>query len=690
MKRVFFSLLILFVGLYSNGQKVHEQVSGKMDLLSPFFCFENDVPVSGVLNRNIPSGSFTVSGGPKKGFSVQFTIDIKKFENKQPVLVIPGILTVHLLMADPEQPYEQNYRAFKMEDGSLPVLEARILLHSQVEKPFRQEMRIGFPIAMLANPMGKHTVVLNFSGPKFTMYVDNEIRDNDFPIGYPKWSGKNEWKINPDYVEQAKIFSPALNTKIDSTRNDTAMPDVLFWTPSGHNSWVGDVATIYFKGRYHVFYLFDRRHHRSKFGVGGHYFEHFSTTDFKTWTEHEAAVPIDEQWETIGTGTPFVYHDRLYLSYGLHTSRIYPDSLTMSPRQIEYNNQNKKTGDFHFDLREAFPSGATYAVSQDNLSKFKKSGVLFHFCENPSVYITSDGKLKMLANFRSKGTWESESLDSGWRCINPEFPLGGDCTFNFRWGGYEYVIGGFVNLWKRPVDSPGKRWEDMVAEGKDFYNGINVPSISRINNGRYLMAGWIPINGWGGTFVAHELIQYPDGHIGTKWMKELIPNPRDTALLSKRIEEEASFKVKDSSFILSFDVYPKKKKSGNIAISFLSSSEDKDEKSCDVQLNLGELTAQYSHATEGFFSAPEKSLRQGGSPQSVRNYAIENLMGVNKPFSLRILVKNNSKLGGSIFDSEIAGQNTMISYSEGLTITNIVFKLKEVDIRNVRLMKIGN
>jgi len=54
------------------------------------------------------------------------------------------------------------------------------------------------------------------------------------------------------------------------------------------------------------------------------------------------------------------------------------------------------------------------------------------------------------------------------------------------------------------------------------------------------------------------------------------------------------------------------------------------------------------------------------------------------------LVKNNSKLGGSILDSEIAGQSTMISYREGLTIANIVFKLKEIDIRNVTLMKIEN
>ena len=59
-----------------------------------------------------------------------------------------------------------------------------------------------------------------------------------------------------------------------------------------------------------MFYLYDRRHHQSKFGCGAHYFEHLSTTDFKTWTEHEAATPLEEQWECIGTGTPFVFDDK--------------------------------------------------------------------------------------------------------------------------------------------------------------------------------------------------------------------------------------------------------------------------------------------------------------------------------------------------------------------------------------------
>jgi hypothetical protein len=111
---------------------------------------------------------------------------------------------------------------------------------------------------------------------------------------------------------------------------------------------------------------------------------------------------------------------------------------------------------------------------------------------------------------------------------------------------------------------------------------------------------------------------------------------------------------------------------------------------CEFQIDLGALTAQYSSASKDSFPEPERSLRQGGSPQNVGDYAIENLTGIEKPFSVRIMVKGTPKLGGDIIDSEIAGQHTMISYRQDLFIDNISFKLKEAVIRNIKIAKIDN
>ena len=165
---------------------------------------------------------------------------------------------------------------------------------------------------------------------------------------------------------------------------------------------------------------------------------------------------------------------------------------------------------------------------------------MFHPCENPSVYTDPSGKLRMLANYGSNGMWESESVDGGWRCISPGFPPGGDCTFFFRWGKFDYIIGGFTGLWSKPADAPNSAYEDVARKGLDFYDGLGVPAITGISDGRFLMAGWIPIRGWGGNLVIRELIQFPDGRIGSKWMKEITPAtepPRTLAAQCRRNDD---------------------------------------------------------------------------------------------------------------------------------------------------------
>ncbi|MGN6494833.1 MAG: hypothetical protein ACTHLE_22785 [Agriterribacter sp.] len=689
MKRsILFALtgvLLMQIGLAQHTQEQAHTVA-KMEMLSPYFLFKPQNASTGTISKEKPQGRFS-AGKKEDGFTIKMRVNFQPFAGEQTLLEIPGMVTVKLRQADPAIRDRQNYPAALMQDGSLPVLEAGVMLTPSSVNVFKRQLDIGYPLAALKNPWGEHEIILHFTGVTWSVYADNELMDNEFAIGYPSFGNDHSWRIDPAMVSEASIFFPAMIAERDSRKKEEKMPNVQYWTPRGHNSWVGDVATLYHNGRYHVFYLYDRRHHASKFGVGGHYFEHFSTADFKTWTEHEAATPIEEQWETIGTGTPFAYNNKLHISYGLHTSRIYPDSLTMYPRIMDYYRQHQKSGYFLGDATKAYPSGATYSVSADNISNFKKSGVLFHYSENPSVFTTADGKLKMFANYKAKGTWESQSLDSGWYCTDTAFPLGGDCTFYFTWGKYEYIVGGFVNLWKRPLGAAGEPWRDEVADGKDLYNGVGVPSVSAIGNGRYIMAGWMPINGWGGPFLVHELIQYPDGKLGTKWMKELVPDTKNAAIRSKKIEQASAFPVEENSFILSFDVHPKNKKNGKLAVSFLSPDDDQYEKACALQIDINALTAQYSAAVKDSFAAPEKSLRQGGSPQHVGNYAIENVMGMDKPFSVRILVKSNAKLGGTIIDTEIAGQNTLVSYRQGLTVKDISFNPQALDIRNVRIMK---
>lgn len=648
-----------------------------VELLTFLWLFHPAQPALSSLNATAPQATFSLPASPPNSFTVTFSVDVRHFTGEKRILDIPDVLRVDLRQHDPRDRGPQNYPAFPMPDGSVPVLEATVVLHSQ-EHPDWKNLTVGVPLAMLESPEGEHRVVLNFTGPRWTMFVDGRLVDNEFPFGYPRWSEKSAWSIDPTWVKEAAIYLPDIDPEKKPLKQ-SAVASIQYWTPPGHNCWVGDVVTAFHQGRYHVFYLYDRRHHRSKFGCGAHYFEHLSTADFKTWTEHEAATPIEEQWECIGTGTPFVFDGKLCLAYGLHTTRVYPQEKTALPAQWEQLKKNGASCALPRATAPGFPAGSTYAVSADGVA-FTKSHVMFHPCENPSVYNDPGGKLRMMANYRARGTWEADAIGGPWRCVNPDFPSGGDCTFFFRWGKFDYVIGGFGGLWSKPAGRPDSDYVDLVRKGLDLYDGSSVPSIAGVAGGRYLMAAWLPIRGWGGPLVIRELVQLPDGRLGSHWMPEIVPATAPARAIAPRIADTMAIPVDDRAYLLTFTVRPGPKK-GRFAVAMLPQNGDRE--ACEFQVSLDELRAQYGPGSPERFAAREKSLREGGAPHHARNYAIENLLDIDRPFHVRLIVKGDAKLGGTLVDAEIAGRRTMISYRPELSVKKLQFRIEGAELCDV-------
>ena len=681
-KSVHYVLLILTIisNLFFTSCAVKRQ-SAKLLLQASPWHFPNGAALSTLLPER-SNATFTAPSD-SSSFTIKMKVNLKLENGSTALLDIPGVIHVKTFQHAAKDRKCQNYPAFPRPDGSVPVLEAALRLYSPTEPNGPQDMPIGIPLGMLKKLEGEHEIVLNFSGVRWTLYVDNELLDNDFPLGYPKWGQQSSWKIDLVIVSKAEIFFPGIEPKQIVLKKPRISNEIQYWTPQGHNTWVGDVATFYHLGRYHVFYLFDRRGHASKFGKGAHYFEHISTTDFKTWTEHDAATPIEEQWEAFGTGTPFLFDGKFSLSYGLHTTRIYPKEQTTLPLQWDFYNKHGVTGSFRYDTIPGYPAGSTYSISKDGISHFKKTKILFHPCENPSVYTDPEGRLRMLANYGAKGTWESNSIDGGWRSVNPNFPPGGDCTFFFRWGNYDYVIGGFTGFWSKPASATEDEFVDGVKAGSDFYNGMNVPAVTAIKDGRFLLAGWIPMAGWGGALTIHEMLQFPDGRIGTKWMEEIIPATQKQKLLSKNINKATSFPTRASSFLLTFDVEPRTDLNGKLGALLLGGYGE--EHACEIQVNPKAKKAQYGKGQIQDFGNAEKSLREGGSPNGALNYAIENLTATDKPFTVRVIVKYEDKFGGSQIDTEIAGQRTMIAFRPELKVEKILLRSKETGIKNIRI-----
>lgn len=650
-----------------------------MEYQSPYAQPSIEQPAYARLNQEHPEKILPSIKELKNGFTVLFSANLKKTNEENVLLEIPQILKVSTRLHNPDDWKKQNYPSFAMPDSSIPVLEANLWLEDETNK--NRMLTIGLPLSLLEHPFGKHDICLQFTGVRWSIYVDNRLYDNDFAIGYPPARAFLSWKINKE-VDTANLFIPALTLKQVADPHPTKPFNIQFWTPPFHNAWVGDVATLYHKGRYHLFYLFDRRGHGSKFGKGGHYFEHLSTTDFKHWTEHEAAIPVEHQWECIGTGTPFIHNGQLCLSYGLHTTRMYPRERTALPLQWEYLKKEGHTGSFRYDtLAPIIPAGSTYSISEDGISNFKKTHLLFHPCENPSIYITNDGSLQMLANYRAKGTWKSDSVAGGWQCINEDFPLGGDCTFPFHWNQHDYIIGGFNQLWYKESQATDNNYVDMIKAGIDFYNGMSVPSITEIPGNRFLMAGWIKTQNWGGPLVIHELIQHADGRIGNKWMEEIIPATKEAVIIASTLDKEQTVKVPQHPFILRFEVHPSQAGKGQLAVIFQNAQSDS--LACEWQMQIDKKRAQFALDTQPKFESDQRTLREGGDVSTAQNYSIENGLTFDRPFTVRMLIYPSAKTNGTLMDVEIGQQRTMLSYRPHLFVDQIKFQMKDVQIKHV-------
>jgi len=96
--------------------------------------------------------------------------------------------------------------------------------------------------------------------------------------------------------------------------------------------------------------------------------------------------------------------------------------------------------------------------------------------------------------------------------------------------------------------------------------------------------------------------------------------------------------------------------------------------SAALHIDLGARRAYYSTVAADGVAAPPCTLREGGNPAQGGDYAIANLRGVDTPFTVRILLKRDPKLGGTLIDCEIAGQRTMLSMRMGLWVGHVCMK----------------
>ena len=212
-----------------------------------------------------------------------------------------------------------------------------------------------------------------------------------------------------------------------------------------------------------------------------------------------------------------------------------------------------------------------------------------------------------------------------------------------------------------PSGKPGT-YEDWVISGDDVYGGLSVPMVVDWKDGRKLLVGWI--NGldryhevpegwakqvWGGWLCFRELVQFPDGRLGSKWLAET-PNRGVTT------EYDC---LPDKPFVLTFQNAEGKKVEFRV-----SPMEGRAQFSDD-----GRRHKTLAEVSRGLDPKKRRGAQIAGGlldvPYSAENYAIGKIRGLDRQYKVRFNVYYDAKADGTIFDAEIAGTRTILSRAAG-------------------------
>jgi hypothetical protein len=527
-------------------------------------------------------------------------------------------------------------------------------------------LRLRVPVPMI-DPARWHDVVARFRGPNLELFVDGVLVDEEWPHGalyqfcapFLIGAGCENGRVTTGFrgeIDHVALWNRALNDEeiaaLAGGAEEVARRDreilgpvqasIQYWKPRGYNAWAGDCMPFFHDGVFHLFYLYDRHHHGSKWGQGAHQYAHASSKDLVHWEHHPLAVPIVEQWECSMGTCDCLWHDGQYhMFYTDCGSRCeYKDK----PQQGSWIFAATSADGVHFhkDLKPLV-AGGDCTVFRDPATG------LFHMIRGGGNRLVS----------RDLRTWEETPGDF----VARKPGTTGECPHLFAWNGWFYFILGTNAIWKsRSALGP---WEEMKPT---IYDGLFVPKVAEFTGNRRLLAGFLFERGWAGHLALRELIQYPDGSLGTKFPSELIPasgEPLQLAFTASGPETSGdgrtiTIKASDKFAAGALDGVPRNVRitlrvvpqSGAKCLDFGVCVRGKGnyEGGCELRFEPARKRAQYG-VPENHGPAKDSTGRIARG----RDFAIESVEKLDGPFDLEMIVKDD------IVDACIDGRRTMIT-----------------------------
>ena len=203
------------------------------------------------------------------------------------------------------------------------------------------------PLCLNAKAAAGDRVEIVLMAHRIELRVNGRVEDEEWPAGSRLFagcglSGAPAQLRMESYVEPEESQADVLGVFTGAEG----------WQPE-ENVFVGDCMPYVKDGEYHVLYLKDRHHHRSKWGLGAHQWEHISTRDFAKWTIPPMAVPITDPSEaSICTGSWIRRGKMEYLFYTVRRGKGVAAPIRRSVSQDGY--RFKKDESFSFELSDKY------------------------------------------------------------------------------------------------------------------------------------------------------------------------------------------------------------------------------------------------------------------------------------------------------------------------------------------------
>ena len=375
---------------------------------------------------------------------------------------------------------------------------------------------------------GWHDVVVRFADTIIELYVDGVLIDEEWPhgalyrFGSPFLIGAGyspDGKLQGGFhgeIDHVALWDRALSREeivaLSGGEEQVARRDLeilgppqeslQYWKPRG-KAYAGDCMVTCQDGVFHVFYLYDRLHHAAKWGLGAHQYGHFSSSDLKHWTHHPLAVPIDKQWEcAMGTGN-VIFNEKDGKWYAFYTD---------CGSRIQFFDKPQR-GAWLFR-----------SVSEDGVHFHKDFKPVLPGFDCDIFYVPETGLFHLIAkggrtHYQSADLEEWTTVeDSEFRKTAERDGLGEVCPDTLAWNGWYYFTTSSSRIYKSR--NPLGPWEEIP---RDVFDGLFFSKMHEFKDGRALAAGWVTYPHWGGNLVVRELVQYPNGNLGLKFVPEMVP-----------------------------------------------------------------------------------------------------------------------------------------------------------------------